>query len=251
MRKSTNHKNKIRPSSKKTQRHRRRNVRKTSKRVYINLGGNKRVTMKHAKASAISREKRGSDRALSYRYSLQRAIAGGSKKIHTSNKRNKHIKGGSVNGPIGYGWNGGDVGSWPGVQSSLGVNTNGATMSNHFSLSPDGIVVGGIDPARSTSDDMIMKVPMNGGKQNKRVTKRKARQHGGFFQEIINIGRGAQAGVNGGYFNLIGKQQPISQNPYPTQNQLLSTPSNTINTSHQIPDIRNIYVEANNSAAKM
>lgn len=242
MRKSTNRKNKTRSSSKKTQRRVKKNMRKNIKHI----------TIKHAKASAISREKRGSDRALSYRYSAERAIGGGSKKRHNSNKRNKHIKGGSVNGPIGYGWNGGDAGSWPGVQGSLGMNTNGATMSNHFSLSPDGIVVGGIDPARSTSDDMIMKVVhMNGGKQNKRVKHRKSRQRGGFFQEIINLGRGAQAGVNGGYFNLTGKQQPISQNPYPTQNQLLSTTSNSVNTSHQIPDIRNIYVDANNSAAKM
>ena len=40
-------------------------------------------------------------------------------------------------------------------------------------------------------------------------------QKGGFFQEIVNLGRGAQYGVNGGYFNLVGKQQPISQNPIP------------------------------------
>ena len=96
-----------------------------------------------------------------------------------------------ASGPVGYSWNGGNIGSWPGVQASQGLDTNGQQMSNHFSLSKNGILVGGIDPARSTSGDPIMK----GGK----------RQKGGFFQEMINLGRGAQYGLNSGYSHLIGK----------------------------------------------
>lgn len=245
MNKTANHKNKVKSYSKRRQRHK-KTMRINNKRRHINTRSSKSLRIKHAKASSLSREKRGSERALAYRYSVRRAIAGGSKK--------KHIKGGSVNGPIGYGWNGGDIETWPGVKSSLGMNTYGTTVSNHFSVSPNGIVVGGIDPARSTSDDMIMKSSMNGGKQETQVKHKKSKQRGGFFQEIVNIGRGAQAGLNSGYFNLIGKQQPISQNPYPTQDQLLDTSnnistSNNINTANNESGIRNIYVEANNSVA--
>lgn len=241
MSKTIKHKNKVKSYSKTRQRHK-KTMRRNHKRRHINTRKSTSLRIKHAKASSLSREKRGSERALTYRYSARRAIAGGSKK--------KHIKGGSVNGPIGYGWNGGDIETWPGVKSSLGTNTDGTTVSNHFSFSPNGIVVGGIDPARSTSDDMLMKSSMNGGKQDIHVKHKKSKQQGGFFQEIVNIGRGAQAGLNSGYFNLLGKQQPISQNPYPTQDQLLNT-SNNINTANNIPDIRNIYVEANNSVAKV
>ena len=155
------------------------------------------------------------------------------------------MRGGMVSSPaaslVGYSWDGGKVESWPGVQASQGLDTNGQQMSNHFSLSKNGIVVGGIDPARSTSDDQLMK----GGRR-----KRKGKgQKGGFFQEIVNLGRGAQYGVNGGYFNLMGKTQPISQNPYPTENQPIDNDYKYI--GGDASNIRQIFINANKSVAKI
>jgi hypothetical protein len=160
----------------------------------------------------------------------------------------KKMKGGMVSspsaGPVGYSWQGGNEASWPGVGASHGINTNGVTMSNHFSLSPNGIVVGGVDLARSTSDDNNISPPMNGGKKKRHA------QKGGFFQEIVNLGRGAQYGVNGGYFGLVGKQQPLSQNPYPTE-QPINNDSSALKGLAAPPDVRQIFVNANNSVGKI
>ena len=157
------------------------------------------------------------------------------------------MRGGMVSspaaGPVGYSWDGGNVGTWPGAQASQGLDTNCQQMSNHFSLSKNGIVVGGIDPARSTSDDQLM----NGGKR-KRKGKGKG-QKGGFFQEIVNLGRGAQYGINGGYFNLVGKSQPISQNPYPTENQPINNDYKYIGGDRA--NIKQIFIDANNSVARI
>jgi hypothetical protein len=72
----------------------------------------------------------------------------------------KKMKGGMVSspaaGPVGFSWDGGNIGTWPGASATKGLDTNGATMSNHFKLSPNGIVVGGLNPARSTTDDQLM-----------------------------------------------------------------------------------------------
>ena len=158
-----------------------------------------------------------------------------------------NMKGGMVTspaaGPVGYSWDGGNVGTWPGAQASEGLDTNGETMSNHFSLSKNGIVVGGLEPARSTSDDQIFK----GGR---RIKKRKGKkQKGGFIQELINVVRGGENSVNGGYYNLTGKTQPISQNPYPTQEQPIDNDSKFIGQTPS--NIRQIYIDANNSVAKI
>jgi hypothetical protein len=165
----------------------------------------KRVSLKKLHKGHKTRKARHYMRGL---HKVQRSYYGGK------------MRGGMVSspaaGPVGYSWDGGNISSWPGAQASEGLDTNGQTMSNHFSLSKNGIVVGGIDPARSTSDDQLLK----GGKGKKRTKGKKGKksQKGGFFQEIVNLGRGVENGINGGYFNLMGKTQPISQNPYP-QNQ--------------------------------
>ena len=120
----------------------------------------------------------------------------------------------SVNGPIGYGWNGNPE-SWPGVMASKGLENNGMAMSNHFNVSKDGIVVGGIDPYYAQKNIPVLK----GGKylKNKKTSKRKnKKQKGGFFQEIVNLGRGIQNNLYDGYYTTIGKPNPISNNPYPT-----------------------------------
>ena len=164
----------------------------------------------------------------------------------------KNMKGGMVSspasGPVGYAWNGGNESTWPGVAANHGINTHGNVMSNHFAVSPNGIAVGGIDLARSTSDDNNINPPMNGGKRKRRGINS---QKGGFFQEIVNLGRGVQGGINGGYFNLIGKQQPLSENPYPTVQPIANTGcgNNTVMPTGNPPDVEKIYMNANKNVA--
>jgi hypothetical protein len=182
-------------------------------------------------------------------HNTRRVHFGGAKK----GKKTKQMRGGMVSspaaGPVGYSWEGGNEATWPGVGASHGINTQGATMSNHFAVSPNGIAVGGIDPARSTSDDVNMNSSMNGGKRGNGKNRRRGKHgnmKGGFFQEIVNLGRGAQYGVNGGYFNLTGKTQPLGQNPYPTD-QPINKSSSFIGGIP--PDVKEIYKEANMNAA--
>ena len=84
-----------------------------------------------------------------------------------------------------------------------------------------------------------------GGKKIKKGNKQK----GGFIQEIINVVRGGENAVNGGYYNLTGKVQPISQNPYPTQEQPIDNNYKFIGQSPS--NIKQIYIDANNSVAKI
>jgi hypothetical protein len=149
-------------------------------------------------------------------------------------------------GPVGYSWNGGDIGTWPGAAATKGLDTNGATMSNHFKLSPNGIVVGGLNPARSTTDDQLMTPPMNGGRKRKG---KGSKQKGGFFQELVNLGRGAQYNIQGVGYGLAGKLQPISQNPFPTEGQPIDGDFKFI--GGQPPDVRKIFIDANNQVAQI
>lgn len=162
----------------------------------------------------------------------------------------KKMRGGMVSspaaGPVGYSWQGGNEATWPGVAASQGINTSGTTMSNHFAVSPNGIAVGGIELARSTADDVNITPPMGGGSKKRNGH----RQRGGFFQEIVNLGRGAQYGLNGGYFDLVGKHQPLSQNPYPTVQPLNNNNSGATQNLTLPPDVRQIYIDANNRVAK-
>ena len=154
-------------------------------------------------------------------------------------KKRKSMRGGMVSspaaGPVGYSWEGGNEATWPGVGASHGIDTQGTTMSNHFGLSPNGIVVGGVNINSS----------MTGGKRGKG---KRGNMKGGFFQEIVNLGRGAQYGVNGGYFDLTGKQQPLSQNPYPTDQPINKTSSFIGGIP---PDVKEIYKDANMNASSV
>lgn len=180
-----------------------------------------------------------------------------SRKSTRKSSRKSRMRGGSVNGPVGYSWNGGDVGTWPGVQASQGMNTNGATMSNHFSLSPNGIVVGGIEPAISTTDDQLINsssASMSGGKKRKnkkRKLSRKGKQKGGLgFQSIVNLGRGLESSAKGVYYGYVGETQPNSDYPYSTQGQYANSNNNqsVLNTP---VDVRGSFVKANETVAKI
>ena len=155
------------------------------------------------------------------------------------------MRGGMVSspaaGPIGSPWQGGN---------------NITPTPNHFAHSPNGIEVGGTQLARSTSGDFITKPPMGGG--NRKTSRVRGKggvggsnvQKGGFFQEILNLGRGAQYGLNGGYFDLTGKTQPLSQNPYPSV-QPLSNGGGPMSGISSTPDMRQVYINANNQVAKV
>ena len=134
------------------------------------------------------------------------------------------------------------------------MNTNGATMSNHFSLSPNGIVVGGIEPAVSTSDDQLMNsssASMSGGKKRKNNKKGKQQKGGLGFQSILNLGRGLESGAKGVYYSYAGEKQPNSDNPFPTQGQYAHNNNNTQTNNNNLPDIRGSYVKANETVAKI
>lgn len=240
---------------------RRRNTRKGSKKSRSNKKhhANKKKSMKikkiflrkNNKRTKMSKEHTANTRRVRFHHerahhNTRRVRFGGAKK-------RKSMRGGMVSspaaGPVGYSWQGGNEATWPGVGASHGIDTQGTTMSNHFGLSPNGIVVGGIDPARSTSDDVNLNSSMTGGKRGKRGKRGKGKRgnmKGGFFQEIVNLGRGAQYGVNGGYFDLTGKQQPLSQNPYPTDQPINKTSSFIGGIP---PDVKEIYKDANMNAA--
>ena len=189
-------------------------------------------------------------------HNTHRVHCGGRKKMKKM-KNTKRFRGGMVSspaaGPVGYSWEGGNESTWPGVGAGHGINTQGTTVSNHFSLSPNGVVVGGIEQARSTSDDVNINSSMMGGKARKGKKGRKGKygnnmKGGGLFQEIINLGRVTQYGLNGGYYNLSGKTQPLSQNPYPTDQLINKTVSFIGGTP---PDVKGIYVDANMNAASV
>jgi hypothetical protein len=236
---------------------RRRNTRKASKNSRSNKKHrtNKKKSMKIKKVFLRKNNKRAktskqhTSNKHRVRFHHRRALHNTRRVLFGGAKR-KSMRGGMVSspaaGPVGYSWQGGNEATWPGVGASHGIDTQGTTMSNHFGLSPNGIVVGGIDPARSTSDDVNLNSSMTGGKRGKRGKGKRGNMKGGFFQEIVNLGRGGQYGVNGGYFDLTGKQQPLSQNPYPTDQPINKTTSFIGGIP---PDVKEIYKDANMNAS--
>ena len=239
---------------------RRRNTRKVSKKSRSNKKHytNKKKSMKikkiflrkNNKRTKTSKQHTANMRRV--RFHHERALQNTHRVRFGGSIKRKSMRGGMVSspaaGPVGYSWQGGNEATWPGVGASHGINTQGTTMSNHFGLSPNGIVVGGIDPARSTSDDVNLNSSMTGGKRGKRGKGKRGNMKGGFFQEIVNLGRGSQYGVNGGYFDLTGKQQPLSQNPYPTDQPINKTTSFIGGIP---PDVKEIYKYANMNAASV
>ena len=241
----------------------RRNTGKVSKKNRSNKKrhSNKKKSMK-IKRVFLRKNNKSTNRYTAHKRNVKYSHHKGkhnTRKVHFGGlkKRNKtkQMRGGMVSspaaGPVGYSWEGGNESTWPGVGASHGINTQGTTMSNHFSLSPNGVVVGGIEPARSTSDDVNINSSMSGGNRGKRRKGHRGKRgnmKGGFFQEIVNLGRGAQYGINGGYFNLTGKAQPLSQNPYPTDQPINKTVSFIGGTP---PDVKEIYKDANINAASV
>lgn len=154
------------------------------------------------------------------------------KKLHKGHRKNmRKMRGGMVSSPasglVGHPWSTEDV--------------NSQYSANYFAPSKYGIAVGGINPAQSTSNNKLL----IGGKSGTNC-----RQNGGFFQEIANLGRGVATELNSGYFNLMGKTQPISQNPYP-QDQPIDTNYKYIGKYGQPTNISKIFNQANNKVVKL
>ena len=204
---------------KKSMNKRHKQSRKNTKRVSLTKH---RSTDRNMAVSANLMRGIARSRSLALARSRALAMTGGNSSV-------KKMKGGMVSspaaGPVGYPWQGGNYVT---------------PTPNFFAYSPNGIAVGGTELARSTKDDFIINPPMNGGKKRKG-------QKGGFFQEIVNLGRGAQYGVNGGYFDLTGKQQPLSQNPYPTTQPFSNSDSSSTSIVQSMaPDVKQLYINANN-----
>jgi hypothetical protein len=204
---------------KKSMNKRHKQSRKNTKRVSLTKN---RSTDRNMSVSANLMRGIARSRSLALARSRALAMTGGNSSV-------KKMKGGMVSspaaGPVGYPWQGGNYVT---------------PTPNFFAYSPNGIAVGGTELARSTKDDFIINPPMNGGKKRKG-------QKGGFFQEIVNLGRGAQYGVNGGYFDLTGKQQPLSQNPYPTTQPFSNSDSSSTSIVQSMaPDVKQLYINANN-----
>lgn len=135
-------------------------------------------------------------------------------------------------GPVGYAWDGAKPTTWPGVIAANGGDTKGATMSNFYKLSPNGIAVGGVDIA-------VPEVGQFGGlkqptlkhrklNRNKKNGRRMTRRHvsktnrrkikrvykGGFGpQELINFGRDLKYQLQGAISSYMGNQQPVNPSP--------------------------------------
>ena len=210
----------------------------------------KKKTMKKRKSTGKKHMRKNTKRRSNKKIKRRKM----SYKSNRKSRRKSKMRGGSTHGPVGYSWNGGDVGTWPGVQASQGVNTNGATMSNHFSLSPNGIVVGGIEPAVSTSDDQLINsssTSMSGGKKRKNNKKGKQQKGGLGLQNFLNLGRAFEAGAKSVYYGYAGEKQPNSDNPFPTQGQYVNSNNTSKTNDNNLPDIRGNFIKANETVAKI
>jgi len=223
---------------KKTNSRKKSNLRKkTNSRNNIKRVSLRKMKKAHGRTKALHYS-RGKHKATRSRYGGTGCMCGG-----------KIMKGGMVSspasGPVGFSWDGGKIETWPGAASSQGLDTNGSTMSNHFPVSENGIAVGGVSIARSSSDDFIVKPKMNGGR--KRYNKKS--QKGGFFQEMVNLGRGAVYNIQGKYHGLVGQNQPISENPFPTEKHPIDNDVKIIRSP--VPNVGKMFEDANNSTSRL
>jgi hypothetical protein len=81
------------------------------------------------------------------------------------NGRRTYRRGGSPGlDKLGYGWEGSNIATWPGVQG----NADSITRSNHLMVSPYGIPVGGVELPYSTSGDSTQNAYMGGKKRTRK-----------------------------------------------------------------------------------
>lgn len=113
------------------------------------------------------------------------------KKHHNKRKHHKRTyKGGFGPGacPVGFPWQAGNIGSWPGAAGVPG-------QSNYLELSKVGVPAGPFDPPLSSR-------LMNGG--------------GLIPQDLVNFGRSIMGSIQNTYYGTQGLETPDSVHPLPT-----------------------------------
>jgi len=152
--------------------------------------------------------------------SIRRRRRGGKRRTRRGGMRGGYGKGA---GPIGYSYKGGDVGTWPGVYSSiLGGNTNGISMGNHYPLSNVGVPTGAFVPPVSTEGLGIQ----TGGAPLWLTNL-------GLPAEVFNIPRLVGNGLSNVYNSYVGQNntgsplpqyQPINQSKVPIIGDIPNVP---------------------------
>lgn len=120
--------------------------------------------MKHTKNknSCTKKKNRSSNRGGSSK-------RGGSRKKGSRTKSSRKRGGSPGLDKLGYGWDGSNKKTWPGMKS----NKNAITQSNHLKVSPYGVPVGGVNLPYSTYADKT-------GNSSKKVPKNKFKLIGGY-----------------------------------------------------------------------
>ena len=161
-------------------------------------------------------------------------------------KRSRRRKGGKIRRtmrggygpgakPVGYPYDGGNVGSWPGVYSSLGGNTNGISMSNYYPLSSSGVPSGLPNPPMST--DNVYSVQSGGAPLW--LTKI-------LPNEAVNVPRLFTSGLGNAYNSYVGQQTTTS--PLPQYQPIDKTPVPLV---ADIPNLPMIHLQAGQAAANV
>ena len=157
-------------------------------------------------------------------------------------------------GPLGCPWKA-KPGTWPGVFAAGGGDTHGATISNHFGLSPTGV-----GPAAPPLSSRNMPAPLGGGghcslrKKKTSTRKRKKPFRGGGHlrpflpQPITNTMWQMGAAMNGLGNAWSGKVTPPSEHP-----SVLNQPidKNYTYIGMNPIDIKKIHLDAANAAARL
>jgi hypothetical protein len=127
-------------------------------------------------------------------------------------------------GPVGYSYQPGNVGTWPGV---AGFNYG---QGNHYAYK--GTPSGMFDPPLSSRNDPV-----------------KYQSGGGFIpQDLVNLGRSVGYGLSSLVSNVTGSvNKPV--NPLPTKDQVIDANYKILNTS--IPDLNKITYNASSQVSKI
>lgn len=154
------------------------------------------------------------------------------RKAHAGRKSNQKGGYGKGAGPVGYGMESDPV-TWPGVMAANGANTDGATMSNYYPLSKNGIAVGGVKIAvpevgqfggkkhmrkrahsKASKSRKHMKAHKGGKAKSHKKHSKSRKMHGGFGpQELINFGRDMKYWAKGAFSDYMGFQPPVDPSP--------------------------------------
>jgi hypothetical protein len=195
------------------------------------------------KSRVSSRGRRGGKAITKHRGGTKRGGTkrGGTKRRRTKRRRTKRrkiMRGGYGPGAntVGYAYDGGNVGTWPGVYSSLlGGNTNGMSMSNYYPLSPNGIPAGANFLPISTNNVY----PVQTGGAPLWLSKI-------LPSEVLNSTRLITGGLGNAYNSYVGQQTNAS--PLPQYQPIDQT---QVPIVANIPNVPLIHLQAGQAAANI